>query len=129
MTTRSEYKRFFNSASTFFTKNSIILRIILLKKTIINVFMYQMTTRFVRKKFKILQLFDDDHQTTTTRNTFRIVFPTQTESEGRGVRYALQMRCEAEQNAFFAVSKVDEIRGNCKLEIEKGVERKQNARL
>ena len=43
------------------------------------------------------------------------------------LRYALQMRCEAEEKAFFAVSKVDEIRGNCKLEIEKWREKAERA--
>lgn len=43
------------------------------------------------------------------------------------LRFALQMRCEAEEKAFFAVSKVDEIRGNCKLEIEKWREKAERA--
>ena len=43
------------------------------------------------------------------------------------LRHALQMRCEAEEKAFFAVSKVDEIRGNCKLEIEKWREKAERA--
>ena len=43
------------------------------------------------------------------------------------LRYALQMRCEAEEKAFFAVSKVDEIRGNCKLEIDKWREKAERA--
>ena len=43
------------------------------------------------------------------------------------LRHALQMRCEAEEKAFFAVSKVDESRGNCKVEIEKWREKAERA--
>ena len=45
------------------------------------------------------------------------------------LRYALQMRCEAEEKAFFAVSKVDEIRGNCKLENRENVARESRTRV
>lgn len=43
------------------------------------------------------------------------------------LRAATQMRCEAEEKAFFAVSKVDEIRGKCKIEIEKWREKAERA--
>jgi len=43
------------------------------------------------------------------------------------LRVATQMRCEAEEKAFFAVSKVDEIRGKCKIEIEKWREKAERA--